>query len=210
MTRERQKPRAGAVWKQDYDFKVEGDLWIEVEGETVAVKDSFDFFAGLQTYYSDTATELERALFGRGVSPEQFARKVAEFFFQHLGVIFSQAVSLHLNDAVHHALRALSLDEIDLRAQAEIHGRQFAEESRKRFGVPLTGVPSPWERRELGRAVRVALRSLTNGRRTLDQVAKKLRESHPDKAPPSGEALRKLLKRHDLSWRDLKSGRFIG
>lgn len=211
MTRERKKPAEGSAYRQAFSFGVEGDLWVEAAGDAVAVRDSFDFAAGLQSYFHDGETEIPRALFTHRLMPEQFGREVAQFFFQHLGGVLAETLSLHLNDAVHFALAKLQIDEIDLRKQAEGHGRQVAEVTRERFGTPSTGIPSQWERRELGRAVRDALRSVGNARcRTLEKVAEKLRAEYPDKGPPNGEALRKLLGRHRLSWRELKSGRFIG
>ncbi len=73
------------------------------------------------------------------------------------------------------------------------------------YDEPRPGTRSKWTAITLSRAVRTALAETRPSRlRTLESVAEVLKKKHPDKAPKSGEALRKLLARLKVDWRKLK------
>lgn len=193
------------------DLRMEAAAVVVHKGaEVVTVTFSYRVICGFPTDDVTERIELPLSEFTDDAQIIAFARAASAVVGGTLLETFEAEATLMFGDAVHFAAQHAGLPGVDLRKQAELHAQQTAERVRAGFSLPSTGIPSQWERKELARAVREVLRSVSNGRcRTLDKVAEKLREAHPGKGPPNGEALRKLLGRHDLSWRELKSGRLI-
>jgi hypothetical protein len=82
------------------------------------------------------------------------------------------------------------------------------QEARERLGVRIPGQPARWTTNELAGAVQNALESLKPQHKTYLKVAALLKKSHPEKAPKSSEALRKLLERHKINWGKFKYGQY--
>ena len=98
-----------------------------------------------------------------------------------------------------------NLKSEDLKAADQSHVGFLKSGIKKRAGARGRGQPSQWGREELALAVTYALVSLPTPRsRSYDGVSKILRGTHGGKAPPSGDALRKLLEWFGLDWTYLK------
>ncbi len=89
------------------------------------------------------------------------------------------------------------------------HVRETEERLRKRFNIKKAGPAAEWSNTELSKAVAEVLKELPERQRTYAGVAEKLKERHGSRAPESGEALRKMLKRLYINWTELKAGRVI-
>jgi hypothetical protein len=80
---------------------------------------------------------------------------------------------------------------------------------RKDLGLPNAGQPSHWKKSELATAIMAAFDLLpTPGDKTYENVSKFLKEWYGEKAPESGESLRKMVARFKLSWKQLKTGQY--
>lgn len=85
----------------------------------------------------------------------------------------------------------------------------YNKRAKKYMSTPGPGQHSQWTKDELERVVRGAIALLPNTRdRTYSRVAQILKDFYGDKAPKSGEALRKLLNRFGLDWKKLKTGQY--
>jgi hypothetical protein len=74
---------------------------------------------------------------------------------------------------------------------------------RERLGIEA-GRPSKWATQDLSQAILDAMLTLKAGQRTYDRVAKKLQETHPDRAPKNGESLRKTVCHLSIDWMTIK------
>lgn len=76
---------------------------------------------------------------------------------------------------------------------------------RVRLGMKQGRAPM-WSAAQLSEAVVAAMVSLPSGEKiTYDSVRDALREHHPDRAPHSGESLRKMVKEAQIEWKALKA-----
>lgn len=107
-------------------------------------------------------------------------------------------------DATSFGLGADGFEKQNVRAIAESHAGETAIFLKKLFGLYDTGQRSEWTKKEMTRAVTQALRGIEPAKRTYSAVANILKRTHSDKAPPSGDALRKLIGRFEINWKELK------
>lgn len=76
---------------------------------------------------------------------------------------------------------------------------------RVRLGMKQGRAPM-WSAAQLAEAVVAAMVSVPTGVKiTYDSVVEVMREHHPDRAPHSGESLRKMVKEAQLEWKELKA-----
>jgi hypothetical protein len=75
---------------------------------------------------------------------------------------------------------------------------------------PGPGQPSQWNGRDLYHAVIGTAWTLhkENRKLNLDNAAELLKKKYPDKAPPSGNALRVLLQRFNIDWKSIKNAQY--
>jgi hypothetical protein len=84
--------------------------------------------------------------------------------------------------------------------------KEMGAEIRESLGVEATrGKHSQWTGLGLTLALRGIVKELKRQRRTYAVVAEKMQKGYGNKAPASGEALRKLLKHHEIDWADIKN-----
>jgi len=87
----------------------------------------------------------------------------------------------------------------------EFYDRQF----KTLIGETGPGSFSQWTAPELNFAIREAMTLIPDRRnRTYDNIAAILKNKFDDKAPDSGDSLRKLVKRLNINWMDLKNGKY--
>jgi hypothetical protein len=144
----------------------------------------------------------------------QWAASTAQQFQISLGETFVSDARLHLRAIAGWYLNQLEVEEVTLKELLEAHARDSVESMRLRLalqsGKSPRGRVSPWTRATLAQAVNLAIGKLQGRELTQDAVALELQSSHPEIAPPTGDALGVLLKRHYLKWGEMKSkrGRF--
>ncbi len=81
-------------------------------------------------------------------------------------------------------------------------GRYHVEVEKRR------GTFSPWTKPNLERAIESAMTSLPKqSERTYDNVNAVLVKAYPKEAPTSSESLKKLVKRLEIDWKELKKGK---
>jgi hypothetical protein len=159
---------------------------------------------------------------------EEFEKKVAGFYSPNFGKpvpadeinkriehAFDYTVR-NLKQVVNAALKRVCSEAVDSSARAvgktrggrlTVHKALLHEEEKKakaRLGFKPRGQKSKWNKDELARAIIEAFSTLPPEDRTYERVCTVLKEKHPDKAPKSAAALKKLLPRHGLVWKALK------
>ncbi len=191
-----------------FKFELDGYLGIEKGESVVTLHSYFHYFQDVMEMMAPGKTELSAKLFKDDHTVEEFAGKVHLIFTHWLSKVLAEEATLYLNDVIHFVLSDMALDEVDLNAQARIHAKQTATLVRQRLGLRKNGQRSLWSRFELARAVFDAMGAIPNHPdRTYEGVVEELKKRHPDKAPESADALRKMLKRMGLSWKRIKADR---
>jgi hypothetical protein len=125
----------------------------------------------------------------------------------------------HLNQVINAALKRVRSEAVDSSARAvgrtrggrlTTHKSLLSSEdkqAKERLGFKQRGQKSKWNKDELARAVMEACDTLPPEKRTYGRVCSVLKERYPDKAPKSGDSLRKLLISNGLVWEVLKAGK---
>jgi hypothetical protein len=169
----------------------EGNKLLDASGQPAraVVRRSFPHYVG------DPA-KVAKAEAGR-LAPIEAVRD--RFAREAPGFVASQA-AMYLHDL----LRVCPLpdsrepDRADAEETISFHLEDTEELLKKAFGVP-SKKPRPargqWARDELQKAVRGALRPLARDERSWARAAQELKNLYPERAPASGEALRKLCVR---------------
>ncbi len=128
-------------------------------------------------------------------------------FYETLPATLIVATGDHLHLVGNAVLAETHPEEIGLKEFIEEQAKYRARELKRILRLSVVGNFSAWTRTDLARAVRVAVVKLKKERAkvTLDAVAKKLKETHGEIAPNTGEALGVLLRRKKLKWGDIKN-----
>jgi hypothetical protein len=161
---------------------------------------------------------IPRALFGGDTKAEDaFIDRVEEITVPESGNVIAWACYMLLADAIHVAayldgppgLRQENPAEVERAVvQVHIHNEriQVTRRVRSMMGLPRArGRRSQWEALSLRLAVIDALTRLDETDWNYDKVQREMHKAHGSKAPQSGEALRKLLKRFKLDWDEIKA-----
>ena len=132
-----------------------------------------------------------------------FATNHAE---QILPELFSKVAERMMYESFHLALREMKVVRGNVMSVHKALLQDEHDAAKIRLSTPGRGQRSKWRTGELKYAVLSALDSLPPSHgRTYDNVAAVLQATHPAKAPRSGGALRVLLDRFRLDWKELKS-----
>ncbi len=134
-----------------------------------------------------------------------FRTAVQKLMF-YLPRVLVEEMSMSLRDQTNAALNDLKIETLDMKDIVDDHVRDTAERVKDTLGLQRMGQPSPWTKFRLSRAIRREVVSMPKEDRTLENVAKRLQSAYPDEAPASSEALRKLISRFELNWRELRTG----
>ncbi len=115
-----------------------------------------------------------------------------------------EEATLTLADEANWALNDLKIEQMDAQEVVQNHLRGTTKRLQERLNIQRPGRQSQWERLELMQAMKAALTSLPEQERTIANAVERLKETHPEKAPDTANALRKILKRQGIAWKDLK------
>ena len=80
------------------------------------------------------------------------------------------------------------------------HLKSTTARFRETFGIKSRGKFSPWAPTTLTRAIVGVVQQYPREDHSYANVVKRLQQQYPDKAPPSADALKKLVKRMGLNW----------
>jgi hypothetical protein len=142
---------------------------------------------------------------------EAQAREWADQTFRSLrarstGHLLHEAALL-VSDVANEATNTLGIEPVDMQNTIQGHVRRTAEHLHQQFNIKRTGPALQWGGSELSFAVSKALKALPKSQQTYSGVVEMLKRSHDDKAPKTAEALRKMMSRFGLNWKEIKSGR---
>jgi hypothetical protein len=177
---------------------------------------------GIEVYFEEVGNE-EELIKGRGQTftfprrrfssteeRDKWIGATMHTFKQYISDAMMQEGRQHLTDSgnYHLAKTGIDPDPVDQRKLEEIHFGETGNRLMHYFhDLDYPHVPRPrarWTQAEIDRAVRLVFSSLKNEARTYERVAEILLEKYPDKAPTTGDALRKLLERLEINWKELK------
>lgn len=137
----------------------------------------------------------------------EFCSTVRRMYHETLPELLAIEAGQHLNLILNEVLNSQNILKIDMVAHIDNAGKRWAQRVKDSLSLPVRGRHSQWTPAELTFAIRAAMNLIPpHEKKDYENVAAKLKESHPEKAPKSGEALRALVKRSNLKWKDLKSG----
>jgi hypothetical protein len=137
---------------------------------------------------------------------QRWFRTAVQKLLFYLPRILVEEMSMSLRDQTNAALNELKIEALDMKDIVDDHVRDTTERVKDTLGLQRMGQPSPWTKFRLSRAIRREVVSMPKEDRTLENVAKRLQSAYPDEAPASSEALRKLISRFELNWRELRTG----
>ena len=190
-----------------FEINIGVRLSVEKGESTITFHHFFHYPDGRKRVKFPGKIELPVSLFKDEKTVDRFAALVNRTFTKDVPDAIAEEAMLCFFDVIYLALNELEIDSIDMRKQVNAHARETAKLVSKRLAVQRKGKKSEWESFELARAVITALNPLPKSERTLTKGLQVMKERHGERIPNSTEAFRKLLDRHQLNWRKLKSGR---
>lgn len=134
---------------------------------------------------------------------EAWRERTFKIFGEHMVSAVRDALGVLLYDAAHLALIEENLVGYDKRGALHQHLAIEEKIARERLKMGA-GRPPMWTAPELAQAIATALDGLDDLKQTYAGVATKLKEVHPERAPKSGESLRKTVKDLGIDWKRLK------
>jgi hypothetical protein len=168
------------------DYKIERIVPQNGEPQVQSMKIPLSLLAGVQPFKAWTAIEDE--------------------FSDLLRDALTLETLSHFQDVINYVLLEIDPSLGNKRLLIAGHTTALTERLKVVFNIPLRGNPSEWSPLELTKAISGIMRGMDQRLRTYTKVAERMRAIYGDKAPPSGDALRKLVERFKLDWMKLKSG----
>jgi hypothetical protein len=152
-------------------------------------------------------TTIPLGLFKDEAQCREWCNEVARVYHETLSDALRGEAGVHLDLTMNTLLNDLGITKIDIPSLIDEVAAVRARGAKLSLHLPLKGRYSQWTPTELTLAVRAALSSMSDHeKKDYENVAFRLQKSHSDKAPKTGEALRKLMSRLDVKWKDLKTG----
>jgi hypothetical protein len=192
------------------EIAINGKMYLRIEGETVRLillleNTEQSTLRNHLPQESAFEAELDLSLFADEQQVREWANAAHASFKSQLWNFLAQEAAQLQSDIANQKLVALGIEEIDVRDIVKKHASKTEANLREILNLQGTGKFSAWPRLDLLRAVRAALAEIPKSERNYDSVTTRLKESFPDTAPASGEALRQLLRRHKIDWKALKA-----
>lgn len=147
---------------------------------------------------------------GKPVPADEIKKRVEHAFdytVRHLAQVINTALKRVRSEAVDSSARAVGRTRGGRLTTHKAVLREEDQQAKERLGFKQRGQKSKWNKDELARAVIEACDTLPPETRTYGRVCSVLKERYPDKAPKSGDSLRKLLISNGLVWEVLKAGK---
>ncbi len=190
-----------------FEINIGVRLSVEKGESTITFHHFFHYPDGRKRVKFPGKIELPVSLFKDEQTVDRFAALVNRTFTKDVPDAVAEEAMLCFFDVIYLALNELEIDSIDMRKQVNAHARETAKLVSKRLDVQRKGKKSKWDRSELAWAVVTALKPLPKSERTLAMGWRVMKERHGERVSDTPDAFRKLLERHNLDWRKLKSGR---
>jgi hypothetical protein len=175
-----------------------GEPILHVEYETGNLKESFVHSVRSMYGYPGQTKPPETLIQDRIDFATQYAEK-------HMPQLLNTMLIRLRSEAISYSARAVGIAKGEHLAVHRSLLQDENKEAKERLQARTPGQYSQWQRLELYEAVLNALRTIEPDKRNYDGVQYRLIQTHPDKAPASGGALRQLLIRFEINWKGLKA-----
>jgi hypothetical protein len=194
-----------------FDIAIKGNAYMTIEGDTVRI------LLRMEPREKDTLRKqiapeitsearLDLSLFADRQQAQEWINATHTSFKSKLWDFLTQEAARLQSDIANQKLDALGIEEIDMRDIVEQHASKTEAHLREILKLQGIGNFSLWTRLDLTRDVRDALKWLSGRDRNYEKVAARLQNLYGDKAPASAGALKQLLRRHKIDWKELKKG----
>ncbi len=153
------------------------------------------------------SSSVPMTTFPNEAAAKKWVGHVYKSFFETFPERMTLLAADHLELVCNFLLNEYGFEKVDVREFIDSRAKYRARELKRVLKLSVVGNFSAWTRTDLARAVRAAiLRLRKDGSKvTLASVARKLKATHGDAAPKSGDALGVLLTRNKLKWTEMKN-----
>jgi hypothetical protein len=187
----------------DFTFSFKGNLRPRVIGNGEALAIDLDFGLGRPPYMPASTFVTSRPMFETEEQANAWYNRTRELFFEDIMKFLVDIMGVRLWDAANLALIEADLVPFTKKGVLQSHLALTEKIMRARLKVDA-GRPAKWTAPELAHAITEAMRGLRKELRTYAEVAKKLQEAHPGRAPKNGESLRKTVDSLEIDWKRIK------
>jgi hypothetical protein len=191
-----------------FSFTIEGHLSLTKGATVVTLNHVIKTHKGPIGINISGKSEIPASLFVDEQQQEAWAATIDRAFQEILVEATLDEAMSTLSDIIHFYLNYFRIESIDMKEVLREHTRAAEARLKERLDLRGPGRRSEWTRLDLTNAVSEALKELPKKReQTYNHIARVLKEKYPDKAPESGDSLRKTLKRFEINLKELKIGR---
>jgi hypothetical protein len=191
---------------QAFNLTIRADSTLQTVQDAFALKVTVTAFRGSLPIGEALTSKISvpASTFKDKAQAELWASQAFRSFRARVTAAILEEAALTLGDEANWALDDLKIEQMDAQEVVQNHLRGTTKRLQERFNIQRPGRQSQWERLELMQAMKEALLSLPEQERTLANAVDRLKETHPEKAPDSADALGKIMKRQNIAWKDLK------
>ncbi len=197
---------ANPTLRSNFTITLTGEIVLQIDKPMLEMRIKVDPPANSSYDPRISRLQVPLSLFPTGRSLLTATQGTQETFQTLLWEALSLETALHFNDAAHFALADGNLLPDERQQVIAQHTSKTAERLKRSLGIPKKGQASKWSGVELSLAIKGVIQEHPKLPRTYAAIAKRLNVNYGDKAPATGEALRKLIQRYGLNWKTLKSG----
>jgi hypothetical protein len=134
---------------------------------------------------------------------QAWAARTVELFRADVQGFVLNGLALLLHEASSRALVEAGIVPYDNRGILRFSLDMTERLARERLKMEA-GRPSKWNSLDLSQAIADAMAELADGQCTYNKVAEKMRKKYGDRAPKSGESLRKMVRLLEVDWMRIK------
>jgi len=157
---------------------------------------------GLSDYFTVSIREFRRLNPLPNDVERQYTQTAVNYVDENLDEIIAAAFSRMMSEAADHAARAVGMRGGEPLAVHKYLVAQEEREAKERLGLVKF---SQWEPDRIELEIGKAFAQLKKPRRTYENVLAILKSAHGKSAPETPEALRKVVERAGVNWKQLKA-----
>jgi hypothetical protein len=199
-----------------FHFTIDGNASLVIEGRdtdypTITLRNEFKCVHGFPTYTYNSETKIPSGISARLLADERlfdtWINKTLQTVQESIPGLTTASAATSIAVALIAGIDKTGVDTFDVGEEVDSHVRVLARILKDDLNLSRPGQHSSWTRWELMQAVLDAQGRLLSLKQkvTYDSIAEVLKQTHPNEAPPTGNALRVLLRRFKISWKQVKS-----